>query len=69
MDPLTLSLLIARIILINTKNLLQAVEQAKKNDSKVTSEELPEIIFDTAIKSLDDLGAGDLRGLLGQVKM
>ena len=68
MDPLTLSLLIARILLINTKNLMQAVDKAKANDGKITSDEFPDIIFETAIKSLDDLGVGNLSGLLGQVK-
>jgi len=67
-DPLTLSLLIARILLINTKNLMQAVDKAKANDGKITSDEFPDIIFETAIKSLDDLGVGNLSGLLGQVK-
>ena len=52
MDPLTLSLLIARILLINTKNLMQAVDKAKANDGKITSDEFPDIIFETAIKSL-----------------
>ncbi len=65
MDPLVLSLLIAKVILINTKNLLKAVEKAKANDGKITSDELPEIIFETAIKSLDDLGVGNLSGILG----
>ncbi len=68
MDPLILSLLIAKILLINTKNLMQAVDKAKSNDGKITSDELPEIIFSTALKSLDDLGVGNLAGLLGQVK-
>jgi len=64
MDPLVLSLLIAKIILINTKNLLKAVDEAKSNDGKITSDELPEVIFETAIKSLDDLGVGNLSNLL-----
>lgn len=68
MDSIILSLLIAKVILINTKNLIIAVDKAKQNDGKITSDELPEIIFETALKSLDDLGAGDMRGLLGAVK-
>lgn len=64
MDPLILSLLIAKILLINTRNLINAVEKAKANDGKITSDELPTIIFETAIKSLDDLGVGNLSGLL-----
>ncbi len=68
MDPVILSLLIAKVILINTRNLFAAVEKAKANDGKVTTDELPEIVLGAAIKSLDDLGVGDLRGLLGQVK-
>jgi len=68
MDPLILSLLIAKIILINTKNLFEAVEKAKANDGKVTADELLAIIFETAIKSLDDMGVGNLSGLLGAAK-
>jgi len=64
MDPLVLSLLVAKVILINTKNLLKAIDEAKANDGKITSDELPEVIFKTAIKSLDDLGVGDLNNLL-----
>ncbi len=68
MDPLILSLLIAKIILINTKNLFEAIEKAKLNDGKVTTDELSGIIFETALKSLDDMGVGSLSGLLGPVK-
>ncbi len=64
MDPLILSLLIAKIILINTKNLLKAVDKAKSNDGKITIDELPEVIFETAIKSLDDFGVGNLSNVL-----
>lgn len=64
MDQIALALLAAKIILINTKNLLAAIEQAKVNDGKVTADELPDIVLDTAIKSLDQLGAGDFAGLL-----
>ena len=64
MDPLVLSLLLAKLILINAKNLMAAIDKAKANDSKVTSDELKGIVFDTAIRSLDDMGAGDLSGLL-----
>lgn len=64
MDPLVLSLFIARIILINTKNLIDACQKAKSDDGKITLDELPGIIADTAIQSLDDLGGGDLRGLV-----
>lgn len=63
MDSLALSLLIARIILVNTNNLVMAVEKAKQNDGKVSANELPEIIFETALKSLDDLGAGSIGSL------
>jgi len=68
MDPLTLSLLAAKIILINTKNLLKAIDEAKANDGKITSDELPEVIFKTAIKSLDGLGAVGLSELLAGMK-
>ncbi len=64
MDPLVLSLLIAKVILINTKNLFGAVEKAKSNDGKITADELPEIIFETALKSLDDVGVGNLSSFL-----
>jgi len=64
MDPLVLSLLIAKVILINTKNLIKAVDKAKSNDGKITSDELPEVIFETAIKSLDDLGVGNVSNML-----
>lgn len=64
MDPLLLSLLIAKIILVNTRNLLKAAGEAKSNDGKITSAELPEIVFQTAIKSLDDLGVGNLSSML-----
>ncbi len=64
MDPVILSLLIAKVILINTKNLFAAVEKAKANDGKITADELPDIIFETAIKSLDDMGVGNLSGLI-----
>lgn len=64
MDPLVLSLLIARIVLINTKNLIAACSKAKSDDGKITMDELPGIIADTAIQSLDDLSAGDLKDLM-----
>ena len=60
MSEIAIALLIAKTILINTKNLIKAVEKAKSDDGKVTVEELPEIMMDTAIKSLDDLGVGNL---------
>jgi len=68
MDPLVLSLLIAKIILINTKNLIAACSKAKSDDGKITLDELPGIIADTAIQSLDDLGGGNLRDLMGVSK-
>jgi len=58
MEPIFLSLLVAKVILINTKNLLAAIEKAKSDDGKVTVDELPAIMMDTAIQSLDDLGVG-----------
>ncbi len=68
MDPIALSVLIAKIILINIKNLIEASNKAKSNDGKITSDELPKIIFESAIKSLDDLGLENMAGLLGQIK-
>ncbi len=45
MDPLILSLLIAKIILINTKNLFEAIEKAKlearRKGYQVTEHKLP----------------------------
>lgn len=64
MDPILLSLLITKILLINAKNLFKEIGEAKSDDGKVTVNELPEIIFDTMIKSLDDLGVGDLAKLV-----
>jgi hypothetical protein len=64
MDPLVLSLLITKAILINARNLMQAIDKAKAGDGKVTSDEIKDIVFDTAIKSLDDMGAGDFSSLL-----
>jgi len=55
MDPILLSLFVAKIILINTKNLIKAIDKAKSDDGKVTADEIPGILVDTAIKSLDDL--------------
>jgi len=68
MDPIMLSLFIAKIILINTKNLIAAIYQAKSDDGKVSSDEILEIAMNTAIKSLDDLGVGNLSYLLGVKK-
>jgi hypothetical protein len=66
MDPATLALAatIARIVLINAKNLILATQKAKSDDGKVTLDELPKIILDTAIRSCDDLGAGNLQTLM-----
>ncbi len=63
MDPLTI-LLIARILLVNTENLLKAVDKAKANDGKVTADEIPQIAFDTVANSLNELLRGDMAGLL-----
>jgi len=68
MDPFIVALIITKVLLINTKNLMQAVEKVKANDGKITSDELPGIIFEMAIKSLDDLGEVNLSGLLGAKK-
>lgn len=68
MDPLMISLLIAKILIINIKNITESIEEAKMDDGKVTTNELSKIMFKSILKSLDDLGAGDLAGLLGQAK-
>jgi len=60
MSEIAIALLIAKAILINTKNLIKAVEKAKSDDGKVTVDELSTVLIDTAIKSLDDLGIGNL---------
>lgn len=69
MDPVTLALAatIARVVLINARNLVLAVQEAKSDDGKVTLDELPEIIFDAAIRSCEDLGASDLQGLVKKI--
>lgn len=66
MDPILLSLLVAKVILINTKNLIKAVDKAKSDDGKITADEIPAILMDTAIQSLDDLGVKDLAALVGK---
>ena len=58
-------MLIAKAVLVNTKNLLKEVDKAMSVDGKVSKNELPDIIFNTAIKSLDELGAGTINGILG----
>lgn len=64
MDPLVLSLFVAKVLLINARNLILAVNTARENDGVITRDELPEIVFNTAIKSLDDLGAGEVSKML-----
>jgi len=66
MDPATLALAatIARIVLINIKNLVLATQKAKYGDGKITLDELPTIVFDAAIRSCEDLGAGDFAALV-----
>lgn len=64
MDPIMI-MLIAKAVLVNTKNLLKEVDKAMSDDGKVSKNELPDIIFNTAIKSLDELGAGSFNGILG----
>ena len=63
MEPILLSLLIAKVILINTKNLIKEIDKAKSDDGKITVDEIPTILMETGIKTLDDLGVGDLRSL------
>ncbi len=63
MDPLTI-LLIAKILLVNTENLIKAVDKAKANDGKVTADEIPRIALDTMANSLNELLKGDVAGLL-----
>ena len=53
-----IALMIARVLLVMAKNLSFQIEEAKKGDGKVTVDELQGIIFQTALKSLDDLEAG-----------
>ena len=57
MDPIFLSLLLAKVILINTRNLIKAVDKAKSNDGTITADEMPDIFFNTVIQTLTDLGA------------
>ena len=62
-------LLLAKIVLILIKHAVEEAEKAKANNGKITPDDLPKILLDAGLRSLDDLGAGDLRGLLGQVKI
>lgn len=54
-----LVLLITRILLVMVKNLSIQVDAAKEGDGKVTAGELHSLIFQTALKTLDDLEAGE----------
>lgn len=64
MDQITLGILIARILLINARNLIIACDKAKADDGKITADELPGIAIETAIQSLEDLGRVDLSALM-----
>ncbi len=57
MDPL-LAIVIARALLLNTRNLLVEVRKAKSGDGKITVDELPEVAINTLLKTMDDLGVG-----------
>jgi len=64
MDPAT-TLFIFKFTVSIIKNLTIAADKAKANDGKISASELPELIYGAAVKTLDDLGAGSLSGLLG----
>lgn len=53
-----IALMVVRVLLVMAKNLSAQIEAAKKGDGKVTVDELQVLIFQTALKSLDDLEAG-----------
>ncbi len=59
MDPL-LTILVARVLLLNTRNLIVEIKKEKSADGKVTVEEIPEIVINVLIKTLDELGQGTI---------
>ncbi len=63
MDSLTLSLFLIRIILIFTRNIMKEVKKAKSDDNRISVDEMAEIIFEAANKSLDDFGFGEFAEL------
>jgi len=68
MDQISLGLTIAKGLLLFIKHGVEEAEKAKTNDGRITPNELPKILLDAGLRSLDDLGAGDLNGLLGKIK-
>ena len=54
MNEALIALIAARILAIHAKNLIETIEAAKQ-DGKITANEIPVIILDSTIKTLDTL--------------
>ncbi len=57
MDPLTM-LAILKTLVIFSRNLLAEFKTAKADDGKISVSEIPCIVLNTLLRSVDDLGVG-----------